>query len=62
LTSARDELKGTLAALDADIEDLEESVRVVETVGGMYGLEEEEIRGRRKFVKGVKERVEVSRA
>lgn len=46
--------------MDADIEDLEESVRVVETVGGMYGLDEEEIRSRRKFVREVKGRVEVS--
>ncbi|KAL7413481.1 t-SNARE [Mrakia frigida] len=61
LNSARDELRGTLGALDADIEDLEESVRVVESVGGMYGLDEEEIRSRRKFVREVKGRVEAIR-
>lgn len=60
VNAARDELKGTLASLDADLEDLDESVRVVENVGGMYGIDEEEIRSRRKFVKEVKQKVEVS--
>jgi hypothetical protein len=60
VNAAREEIKGTLASLDADIEDLEESVRVVEDVGGMFGLDEEEIRSRRAFVKGVKEKVQVS--
>ena len=59
MNAARDELKGTLASLDADLEDLDESVRVVENVGGMYGIDEEEIRSRRKFVKEVKQKVEV---
>lgn len=49
-----------LESLDADVEDLDESVRVVENVGGMYGIDEDEIRSRRSFVKGVKEKVEVS--
>ena len=60
MNAARDELKGTLASLDADLEDLDESVRVVENVGGMYGIDEEEIRSRRKFVKEVKQKVDVS--
>jgi len=51
----RDELKGTLATLEADLEDLEASVKIVEDTGGrMFGLEEQEVMARRKFVDRVR--------
>ncbi|KAF8491118.1 t-SNARE [Gautieria morchelliformis] len=56
---ARNELKATLAALDADLEDLEESVRIVEETGGrLFGLEEREVAERRKYVGQVRKAVE----
>ncbi|KAG8678621.1 hypothetical protein FRC09_019694, partial [Ceratobasidium sp. 395] len=59
LNWARNELKGTLAALDADLEDLEESVRIVEETGGrLFGVEEEEVLARRKYVVQVRTQIE----
>lgn len=40
--------------LEADLEDLDESVRVVESAGDRWGLGDEEIRKRRSFVERVK--------
>ncbi len=57
---ARDELRGTLSLLEADLEDLEESVRVVEETGERWGIEEDEVRRRRGFVERVKGEVQVS--
>ncbi|KAF8609184.1 hypothetical protein BDV93DRAFT_484557 [Ceratobasidium sp. AG-I] len=62
LNWARNELKGTLAALDADLEDLEESVRIVEEAGGrLFGVEEEEVAARRKYVVHVRTQIETMR-
>ncbi|KAF8342738.1 t-SNARE [Cantharellus anzutake] len=55
----RDELKGTLAALEADLEDLEGSVKMVEETGPrLFGLEEEEVMSRRRYVNQVKQELE----
>ncbi|KAE9407916.1 hypothetical protein BT96DRAFT_954253 [Gymnopus androsaceus JB14] len=60
---ARNELKATLAALEADLEDLEDSVRIVETTGPrMFGLEESEVQERRRYVAYVRKEVENMRA
>jgi hypothetical protein len=56
----REELRGTLSLLEADIEDLEESVRVVEEMGDKWGIEEREVVKRRGFVQRVKGEVIVS--
>ncbi|KAJ1311702.1 hypothetical protein OPQ81_010175 [Rhizoctonia solani] len=62
LNWARNELKGTLAALDADLEDLEESVRIVEETGGrLFGVEETEVMARRKYVVYVRNQIETMR-
>ncbi|KAG8688138.1 hypothetical protein FRC08_011601 [Ceratobasidium sp. 394] len=62
LNWARNELKGTLAALDADLEDLEESVRIVEETGGrLFGVEETEVMARRKYVVHVRTQIEAMR-
>ncbi|KAF8761110.1 Syntaxin 6, N-terminal [Rhizoctonia solani] len=62
LNWARNELKGTLAALDADLEDLEESVRIVEEAGGrLFGVEETEVMARRKYVVYVRNQIETMR-
>lgn len=57
---ARDELRGTLSLLEADLEDLEESVRVVEETGERWGIGDDEVRRRRGFVQRVKGEVKVS--
>jgi len=55
----RDELKGTLAALEADLEDLEGSVKMVEDTGPrLFGLEEGEVMSRRRYVNQVKQELE----
>ncbi|KAJ4490151.1 syntaxin 6, N-terminal-domain-containing protein [Lentinula aciculospora] len=60
---ARSELKATLAALEADLEDLEDSVKIVETTGPrMFGLEESEVQERRRYVAYVRKEVENMRA
>ncbi|KZV65764.1 hypothetical protein PENSPDRAFT_689580 [Peniophora sp. CONT] len=56
---ARNELKATLAALEADLEDLDESVKIVESTGArMFGLEEAEVMQRRRYVEHVREVLE----
>ncbi|THH12120.1 hypothetical protein EW145_g189 [Phellinidium pouzarii] len=63
LAYARSELKATLSALEADLEDLEESVRVVETTGPRYfGLDDSEVQGRRRYVRDVRHELENMRA
>ncbi|KIK68500.1 hypothetical protein GYMLUDRAFT_54123 [Collybiopsis luxurians FD-317 M1] len=63
LAWARNELKATLAALEADLEDLEDSVKIVETTGPrMFGLEESEVQERRRYVAYVRREVESMRA
>ncbi|KAI0631022.1 t-SNARE [Trametes polyzona] len=60
---ARNELKATLAALEADLEDLEESVNVVESTGArLFGLEESEVIDRRRYVSHVRREIETMRA
>ncbi|KAH9947546.1 syntaxin 6, N-terminal-domain-containing protein [Amylocystis lapponica] len=60
---ARNELKATLAALEADLEDLEESVKIVESTGArMFGLEESEVMERRRYVGHVRREIEAIRA
>ncbi|KAI0350856.1 hypothetical protein OH77DRAFT_1412298 [Trametes cingulata] len=60
---ARNELKATLAALEADLEDLEESVNVVESTGArLFGLEESEVIDRRRYVSHVRREIESMRA
>ncbi|KAI0642574.1 t-SNARE [Trametes meyenii] len=60
---ARNELKATLAALEADLEDLEESVNVVESTGArLFGLEESEVIDRRRYVGHVRREIENMRA
>ncbi|KAI0346668.1 hypothetical protein BDW22DRAFT_1405417 [Trametopsis cervina] len=63
LVWARNELKATLAALEADLEDLEESVKIVETTGArMFGLEEQEVMERRRYVEFVRREIDNTRA
>lgn len=60
LVWARNELKATLAALEADLEDLEESVKIVENTGArMFGLEEAEVMERRRYVGFVRKEIDV---
>jgi len=57
---ARNELKATLSTLDADLEDLEESVKIVESTGArMFGLDDGEVIQRRRYVSHVRNEIEV---
>lgn len=59
LVWARNELKATLAALEADLEDLDESVKIVEDTGArMFGLEETEVMERRRYVSFVRREID----
>ncbi len=49
-----------MSILEADLEDLEESVRVVEATGDRWGIDEIEVQHRRAFVQKVKHDVSVS--
>ncbi|KAJ3543949.1 hypothetical protein NMY22_g2956 [Coprinellus aureogranulatus] len=60
---ARNELKATLAALEADLEDLEESVKIVESTDArMFGLDDAEVMNRRQYVTHVRKEIESMRA
>ncbi|KAI0296381.1 t-SNARE [Russula brevipes] len=60
---ARNELKATLTTLEADLGDLEESVRIVETTGArMFGLDDGEVIERRRYVSRVRSEIETMRA
>ncbi|KAH9171300.1 t-SNARE [Lactarius sanguifluus] len=60
---ARNELKAMLSTLDADLEDLEESVKIVETTGArMFGLDDREVIQRRRYVSHVRGEIEKMRA
>lgn len=50
-----------MSLLEADLEDLEESVRVVEETGERWGIEVGEVQRRRGFVERVKGEVRVGR-
>ncbi|KZT34394.1 hypothetical protein SISSUDRAFT_1026629 [Sistotremastrum suecicum HHB10207 ss-3] len=59
LAWARNELNATLTTLEADLEDLEGSVKMVEETGArMFGLEEDEVMRRRKYVAQVKREID----
>jgi len=59
LNYAKSELKATLSALEADLEDLEDSVRVVEEAGPQrFGLENAELQSRRRYVQQVRRQLE----
>ncbi|KAF7318950.1 SNARE domain protein [Mycena chlorophos] len=63
LVWARNELKATLAALDADLEDLEESVKIVESTDArMFGLDDAEVQERRRYVGHVRREIDNMRA
>ncbi|KIJ15954.1 hypothetical protein PAXINDRAFT_176411 [Paxillus involutus ATCC 200175] len=63
LVWARNELKATLAALEADLEDLDESVKVVESTGPrLFNLNDVEVTERRKYVGRVRGEIESMRA
>ena len=53
------ELRVTLEALEADLEDLDESVRAIEGAGSRWGMDDQEIGRRRGFVERVKKEVKV---
>lgn len=59
LTESEGELRATLQLLEADLEDLEESVRVVESHGDRWGLAPTEVSERRAFVNSVTSEVAV---
>ncbi|KAJ3492273.1 hypothetical protein NLJ89_g11262 [Agrocybe chaxingu] len=57
---ARNELKATLASLEADLEDLEESVKIVESTDArMFGLDDAEVQNRRRYVGHVRKEIEM---
>ncbi|KAF9480585.1 hypothetical protein BDN70DRAFT_877419 [Pholiota conissans] len=59
---ARNEFKATLAALEADLEDLEESVKIVESTDArMFGLDDAEVQKRRRYVGHVRQEIESMR-
>ncbi|KAF9447758.1 snare protein TLG1/Syntaxin [Macrolepiota fuliginosa MF-IS2] len=59
LTYAGNELKATLTTLEADLEDLEESVKIVESTGARtFGLGAAEVAKRRKYVGHVRKEIE----
>ncbi|EGN92846.1 hypothetical protein SERLA73DRAFT_64953 [Serpula lacrymans var. lacrymans S7.3] len=63
LAWARSELKATLSTLEADLEALEESVKMVESAGPrMFGLDDAEINDRRKYVRRIRHEIEDMRA
>ncbi|KAH9478510.1 Syntaxin-6 [Psilocybe cubensis] len=58
---ARNELKATLATLEADLEDLEESVKIVESTDArMFGLDDAEVQKRRRYVGHVRKEIETT--
>lgn len=63
LVWARNELKATLAGLEADLEDLDESVKIVESTGArMFGLDDVEVTERRRYVGRVRREIQDMRA
>ncbi|KAK2464547.1 hypothetical protein APHAL10511_003405 [Amanita phalloides] len=63
LTWARNELKATLAALEADLDALDESVKAAELAGPRaFGLDAAEVLERRRYVSHVQKEVENMRA
>jgi Syntaxin 6, N-terminal len=61
LSWAREELQATLSALEIDVDELDESVKVVESAGNrLFGIEDEEVIERRGFVSRIKDQIRVS--
>ncbi|KZV92677.1 hypothetical protein EXIGLDRAFT_718128 [Exidia glandulosa HHB12029] len=59
---ARSELKATLASLEADLEDLDESVKIVETSGArLFKLDEGDVIARRAYVNQVRRTIATMR-
>jgi len=59
----RNELKAMFSSLDADLEALDESVKIVETTGArMFGLDDGEVIQRRRYVSHVRNEIEKMRA
>ncbi|KAF8814722.1 snare protein TLG1/Syntaxin [Phlegmacium glaucopus] len=59
---ARNELKATLASLEADLEDLDESVKIVESTDArMFGLDDAEVQKRRRYVGHVRKEIQKMR-
>ncbi|KAG6885420.1 hypothetical protein C0993_001936 [Termitomyces sp. T159_Od127] len=57
------ELKGTLAVLEADLEDLDESVKIVESTDARnFGLDDAEVQRRRRYVTDVRKEIQNMRA
>ncbi|KAG5339778.1 hypothetical protein C0989_003578 [Termitomyces sp. Mn162] len=60
LQYAISELKGTLAALEADLDDLDESVKIVESTDARnFGLDYVEVQRRRQYVTDVRKEIQV---
>jgi len=56
---ARNELKATLASLEADLEDLDESVKIVESTDArLFGLDDAEVQKRRLYVGHVRTEIQ----
>ncbi|KAH0580804.1 hypothetical protein H2248_011960 [Termitomyces sp. 'cryptogamus'] len=63
LQYAISELKGTLAALEADLDDLDESVKIVESTDARnFGLDYVEVQRRRQYVTDVRKEIQSMRA
>lgn len=63
LTWARNELKATLATLEADLETLEDSIKVVESKGPrLYNLDDIEVADRRRYVGRVRQEIQDMKA
>jgi len=63
LVWARSELNATLATLETDLEDLEESVKIVESTDArMFGLDDAEVQRRRRYVGDVRKEIQNMRA
>ncbi|KAF9489242.1 t-SNARE [Pleurotus eryngii] len=61
---AREELQTSLDLLEVDLDDLDESVRIVETAEGArsFGLADAEVQERRQYVRKVKKEIELMRS
>ncbi|KAG6919827.1 hypothetical protein DXG01_000332 [Tephrocybe rancida] len=57
------ELRGTLATLEADLEDLDESVKIVESTDARnFGLDDAEVQRRRRYVSDVRKEIQSMKA
>nr|XP_018265766.1 uncharacterized protein I303_02139 [Kwoniella dejecticola CBS 10117]OBR87924.1 hypothetical protein I303_02139 [Kwoniella dejecticola CBS 10117] len=56
---AQEELRNTLQILEGDLEDLEESVRVVAQMGDRWGISPTEVQARKRFLQRVKKDIDL---